>query len=169
MLSVLIETMNDEEALARTLSSLVGAAVEGIVRDVIVCDRGSSDHTAHVADHAGCVWLEQADIAAGIRRAKGDWLVILEPGARLLGEWAEAVVGHVAHAALPARFTRSRSDRTPFLSRVFSARRPLADGLVISKRQAGSLARAGGDAASLARGLGAKRLAGEIIAAPRRK
>lgn len=169
MLSVLIETMNDEEALARTLSSLIGAAVDGVVRDVVVCDRGSSDHTAHVADHAGCVWLEEADIAAGIRRAKGDWLVILEPGARLQGEWAEAVLGHVSNATIPARFSRSRSDPTPFLSRIFSSRRPLADGLVISKRQAGSLARAGGDAASLARGISAKRLPAEIFAAPRRK
>lgn len=169
MLSVLIETMDDEEALARTLSSLVGAAVEGTVRDVIVCDRGSSDHTAHVADHAGCVWLEEADIAAGIRRAKGDWLVILEPGARLQGEWAEAVLAHLAHATIPARFSRSRADRASLLSRIFSARRPLADGLLISKRQAGSLARAGGDAASLARAVSARRIAAEIVTAPRRR
>ena len=33
MLSVLIETRNDEEALARTLASLVGGAVEGVVRE----------------------------------------------------------------------------------------------------------------------------------------
>lgn len=169
MLSVLIETSDDEEGLARTLSSLVGAAVEGTVRDVIVCDRGSCDRTARVADHAGCVFLENADIVAGIRRAKGDWLLILEPGARLDGEWAEAVLGHVSRATSPARFSRSRLDRTPFLARIFSAHRPLADGLVISKRQAGALARPGADAGSLARGLSARRLAAEIHAAPRRR
>ena len=38
MLSVLIETRDEEERLARTLASLVGAAVEGVVREVIVCD-----------------------------------------------------------------------------------------------------------------------------------
>src|SRR5690606_15838389 len=43
MLTVLIETKDHEEALARTLASLVGAAVEGIVRDVLVCDLGSVD------------------------------------------------------------------------------------------------------------------------------
>ena len=40
MLSVIIETKNDEEALARTLGSLVSAVVQGVVREVIVCDRG---------------------------------------------------------------------------------------------------------------------------------
>ena len=50
MLSVLIETRNDEEGLARTLASLIAAAVEGVVREVIVCDLGSTDQE----------WLESA-------------------------------------------------------------------------------------------------------------
>jgi len=111
MLSVLIETMNDGEGLARTLSSLVGAAVEGVVREVVVCDRGSTDATAAVADHAGCTFIANADIAAGIRRAKGDWLLLLEPGARLEGDWMAAVLDHAATATMPACFSRSRSCR----------------------------------------------------------
>jgi hypothetical protein len=54
MISVLIQTHNDEEALARTLASLVGGSIEGVVREVIVCDRGSIDQTRLVAEHAGC-------------------------------------------------------------------------------------------------------------------
>lgn len=169
MLSVLIETMDDEEGLARTLASLVGAAVEGVVRDVVVCDRGSSDHTAHVADHAGCIWLEASEIAAGIRRAKCEWLVMLEPGSRLAGGWTEPVLGHVSRAATPARFSRSRAEPAPFLSRFFSAQRPLADGLLISRRQAGALARPGIDAASLASAVRPKRLPAEIFVAPVRR
>jgi len=169
MLSVLIETRNDEDALARTLSSLVSAAVEGVVREVVVCDRGSSDQTLRVADHAGCICLNE-DIAAGIRRAKGDWLLFLEPGARLDAHWTEAVINHLSHhAASPARFSRSRASSERFLSRIFSARRPLADGLVISKGQARALARAGSDAQAIARGVSARRLPAEISAAPRRK
>ena len=60
MLTVLIETRNDEEGLARTLASLVGGAVEGVVRDVIVCDRGSTDQTHRVAEHAGCHYRRRA-------------------------------------------------------------------------------------------------------------
>lgn len=168
MLCVLIETTNDGEGLALTLSSLIGAAIEGVVREVIVCDRVSSGQTARVADHAGCTYLAGGDIAAGIRRARGDWLVILEPGARLDGEWTGPVLAHLNQGTSPARFSRSRHDGTPFLSRIFSSRRPLAGGLIISKRQAAALARTGGDAASLARSVKAKRLEAEIIAAPKR-
>lgn len=167
MLSVVIETLDDEEGLARTLSSLVGGAVEGVVRDVIVCDRGSADETVRIADHAGCVCLEGADIATGIRRAKGDWLMLLEPGARLEAGWIEPVLAHVSSATTPARLTRAEG--SPFLTRIFSARRPLADGLVITKRQAAALAKAGGDAASLARVAHPKRLQARLFPAPRRR
>ena len=74
MLSVLIETRNDEEGLARTLASLVGGAVEGVVREVIVCDLGSTDQTHDVAEHAGCAYLAQRRPrrpASSRRRATG--------------------------------------------------------------------------------------------------
>lgn len=117
-----------------------------------------------MADHAGCLWLEHADLAAGIRRARGDWLLLLEPGARLVPGWPEPVMRHAVDAVGPARFTRSRAGAPRFLSRLFSARRPLADGLLISKRQAVALAGRG----SLSPRFGVRRLAAEIVAAPRR-
>ena len=72
MLSVLIETRNDEEGLSRTLASLIGGAVEGIVREVIVCDAGSTDQTHRVADHAGCQYVAKGGVPAGISRAKAN-------------------------------------------------------------------------------------------------
>lgn len=161
MLSVVIETLDDEDALARTLASLVGAAVEGVVREVVVCDRGSSDRTGLVAEHAGCVWLERADMAEAVRRAKGDWLLIIEPGARLESGWTEAVLRHVAEAGGPARFSPSRIGRPGLLARLFAPRRPLAAGLLIQKRQAAALA-------GFARRLRTRRLPAEIIVAPGR-
>src|SRR5690606_8591932 len=62
MLSVLIETHNHEDALARTLACLVSGAVEGVVREVIVCDAGSSDRTAIVAEHAGCHFIGEGGL-----------------------------------------------------------------------------------------------------------
>ena len=118
MLTVLIETRNDEEGLSRTLASLIGGAIEGVVREVIVCDLGSSDQTHYVAEHAGCQFLAEGGIAAGIARAKGDWLLIVEPGARLVEGWIEPVVMHIGRSAMPARFSRSRHDRPPFLARL---------------------------------------------------
>ncbi|TPJ89547.1 glycosyltransferase [Mesorhizobium sp. B2-5-13] len=169
MLSVLIETHNDEEGLARTLATLIGGAVEGVVREVVVCDTGSTDHTHRVAEHAGCHYVGSGGIAAGIRQAKGDWLLFLEPGARLVEGWIDAVVAHTARQTMAARFARARGSRTPFLARVFSANRALADGLVISKRQAASLAKTAGSAEALARGLATKKLDAEIWVAPPRQ
>lgn len=167
MLSVLIETRNDEEGLARTLASLVGGAVEGVVRDVIVCDTGSTDQTHRVAEHAGCAYVT-GGISAGIGQAKGDWLLLLEPGARLADGWTDEVVAHMAKQTMPGRFARARADRLPFLARVFSSSRALAEGLLITKRQATSLARSARDAEALARGLATRGLSAEIWVAPPR-
>lgn len=162
MLSVLIETRNDEEALARTLSSLVSAAVSGVVREVIVCDRGSSDQTRSVADQAGCHYLAEGGIAAGVEQAKCDWLLLLEPGARLVDGWTEAAEHHVETMAMPARFARSPIDKMPWFTRMFAPTRALIDGLIIRKAQALPLSRHATDAEAVARGLATKRISAEI-------
>ncbi len=169
MLTVLIETLNDEEALALTLGALVGGAVEGVVREVIVCDRGSTDQTSKVAEHAGCHFLAAGGVAAGIRQAKGDWLLLLEPGARPVEGWMEGVVEHTARQLMPARFSRSKIGRAPFLSRIISGNRALADGLVIRKAQASALSRNAHTAEAIARGLASRRLHSELRVAPARR
>jgi hypothetical protein len=166
MLSVLIETRNDEEALARTLASLVEAAVEGVVREVIVCDLGSTDQTQRVAEETGCLFLATGGIAAGISQAKGDWLLLLEPGARLGEGWTAAVRDHTEMMKMPGRFERARADRPGFLARIFSSERALREGLLIRKGQAEPLARRAKSAEALARGLATKRLHAEIRIAP---
>jgi hypothetical protein len=167
MLSVLIETRNDEEGLARTLATLVGGAVEGVVRDVVIRDTDSSDGTRSVADHAGCA-LVTGGLAAAIGRAKADWLLILEPGARLGEGWMDEAAAHMAKFTMPARFSRSRSGRAPFLARAFKRNSALAQGLLISKRQASSLAHRADSAEALARGLAMRTLTAEISPAARR-
>ncbi|KQZ93893.1 glycosyl transferase family 2 [Mesorhizobium sp. Root157] len=166
MLSVLIETRNDEEGLARTLASLIGGAVEGVVRDVIVCDHGSTDQTHKVADHAGCVWLPGIGLATAIHQAKGEWLLFVQPGARLLDGWVDGATGHMAKATMAARFARARSSRTPFFSRMLTRPSPLAQGLLISKARALALSKAAANSEALARGLGVKTLSAEIAPAP---
>lgn len=167
MLTVVIETRNDEEALARTLGSLVAGAVEGMVREVIVHDRGSTDHTAVVADHAGCHLVHDGELATGLRRARGEWLLLLEPGAKLSEGWMDAVLSHVERATIPARFSRNRKGRS-FLGRIFSTRRPLADGFLISRPQALSKIAHGEGVEALMKGASPKKLAAEILPAERR-
>lgn len=167
MLTVIIETNNSEEALARTLGPLVSGAVNGLLRDVIVHDVGSSDHTWKVAEQAGCVFAPNVLLLDCLRRARGEWLLLLEPGSRLGSNWIEAVERHTSMVQSPAKFTRSRLGQPGFLSRLTKRESALADGLLITKRQAIALASDGRNSVALARGIAARRMNAEIELAGR--
>lgn len=166
MLTVLIETKNSDEGLARTLASLVSGAIEGVVRDVIVCDQGSTDQTQRVAEHAGCHWVT-GGLAAAVRQAKGDWLLVLEPGARLAEGWIEPVLMHVERQTIAARFRLAKAAQAPFFGRIFSRRRALAHGLLIAKGQAASLSSKVRSTEQMAAKIATKRLPAEIFVAGR--
>lgn len=156
----MIETHNDEEGLARTLVSLVGAAVQGIVRDVVVCDAGSTDGTRHVADHAGCT-LAGKGLAAGLAAARGEWLLFLEPGARLTDGWTEEVTSHMANHTTPARFSPAGARLPAFLTGRIS-RRGLHRGLLISRSQVAAFVGSAANAEELARRVSKRTLRAEI-------
>jgi rSAM/selenodomain-associated transferase 2 len=91
MISVIIPTLNAESGFAAALTALVPATVEGIVREVIVIDGGSTDRTAAIADQAGATFVERTggrgyQMLSGARRARFQWLLflhadtVLEPG-----------------------------------------------------------------------------------------
>lgn len=135
MMTVVIEARaGQEEALGRTLHSLVGGAVEGVVREVIVAAASDAGDIAKVADHTGCRVAES--LAAAVQSAKGDWLLLLEPGARLLDGWIESALDHVASGKGPARFRSDGSIWRRLAAWPALHRRPFAHGLLISRRQA---------------------------------
>ena len=169
MLTVLIDAAEDPNGLALTLSTLVAGAVEGLVREVVVIDRGLDDATRKVADHAGCRIVSGETLPAIVGAAKGDWLLLLEPGARLVDGWIDEVVAHVSKSSLPGRFSRTAGSRVPLFSRAFSRPTALAEGLLIAKARAAALAKSTGTAEALARGLATKRLGAEIWVAQRAK
>ncbi|MDF1599581.1 glycosyl transferase family 2 [Mesorhizobium sp. YIM 152430] len=133
MISVLIETKDDEEGLAKTLASLVSGAVEGLVREVIVCDLGSSDGTETVAEHAGCIFLAGTRCEEAVAGARSEWVLMLKPGARLAPGWVEAAREHVAAAESPAIFSRSRQSELPFWSKWLKRRERFAEGLLMRR------------------------------------
>jgi hypothetical protein len=92
-----------------------------------------------------------------IRDVRGDWIVVLEPGARLVDGWSGSVMEHLMTPdAAAARFSRKVEGN--WFSRLFSPSvlkaRPLLLGLLVSRSQAlanlGANSRAGED---LIRGL----------------
>jgi hypothetical protein len=87
MISVIIETANDEIGLAQLLAALVPAATEGVVRDVVVIDHNSTDGTRVVADAAGCTIVSAAATReAAVLAARGDWLLFAPPTPDALAE-----------------------------------------------------------------------------------
>ncbi|MEW9616367.1 glycosyl transferase [Shinella sp. S4-D37] len=165
MLTVILECRDNEAELAQTFAALVSGAVEGIVRDVIVLDHGSRDGSSTVADAAGCRFLTEWDMKDVLGSARGDWLLLLEPGARPMVGWVDAVVDHVAVNRNPARFLGSRSHRRPFLQRLLHRPAPLEQGYLVSKRQALAALSPGMALAGIATGAGVRRLAVEMVPA----
>lgn len=109
MISVIIPTKESEAELAHALSSLVSAAAEGIIREVIVVDGGSGDGTERVADAAGCSWVNRAGksrserLSHGAELAKrGEWLLFLRPETHLESGWhyeAQAFIERASRAS----------------------------------------------------------------------
>lgn len=96
MLSVIIPTLNDEASLPRTLASLVPAAVDGLVREVIVVDGGSTDATLDIVEAAGAKLVRAsgqrgAQMAVGAASSKNHWLLFLHPGTALDAGWEDEV------------------------------------------------------------------------------
>jgi hypothetical protein len=165
MISVLIECKDQEQALAVTLASLVQGAVEGIVAEVVILDRGSRDGTALLADAAGCRFLEDPDLRDVVRSARGDWLLLIEPGARPLLGWVDHLGQHMVAGTMSARMRPSREYRLPFFQRFRRRVSALEHGVLIPKRQAIANAKSGHSLESLGRGLAMTRLKCEIVPA----
>lgn len=88
MISVVIPTHNAEASLPRCLEALIQAAMRGLVREVIVADKGSRDGTAAIADATGAHLVSTngsrgEQLAAGAAAARSDWLLFLDPATAL--------------------------------------------------------------------------------------
>ena len=100
MISVVIATQDDERTLGQTLAALVPAAVDGLVREVILADGGSTDHTLAIAEDAGarvvpCQGAAEARLLEGCKAARAEWLLILEVSAPAPRGWESAAGRHI--------------------------------------------------------------------------
>lgn len=131
MLSVLIVTRNSEKLLANTLSALVPAVVDGLLRRVIVVDQNSQDQTKLVAEGAGCTLYNDDELAEALGALRTEWLLILQPGVTLSDGWEDAVREHMAASRAPARFTLQQEARFGFLGKLFAGKPSLGAGLFL--------------------------------------
>ncbi len=125
MITAIIETENEEVSLAHALAALVPAATEGVIRDVIVIDKGSRDATRQVADAAGCTIIdagEETDARrAAVERARGDWLLFTPATHVLRPEWMDDALAFIDRALADGQaekrsaiFRRGRLSTGPF-------------------------------------------------------
>lgn len=154
MITVVIPTLNAQEGLARTLTALVPAAVDGLVRQVVVSDGGSRDATLRIADDAGAEIVSAPtgrgqQLATGAALARNSWLLflhadtVLDPGwEREAAMFMEKVdTGRLSEAAAVFRFAlddlgfRPRMIETAVAVRTGLFKLPYGDqGLLIPRR-----------------------------------
>lgn len=104
MISVIIPTLNSEDRLGRTFSSLIPAVVAGVVKEVIVVDGGSIDKTSRIADVAGAEFIvvprgRGNQLAAGAEAARGNWLLFLHDDTALDPGWEREADSFISRAA----------------------------------------------------------------------
>src|ERR1700733_5709796 len=92
MLSVIIPTEGAEHPTVATLAALVPGAAAGVIREVLLVDRGGNGMIERVADVAGCQFLpfdgiRAAALAAGARQARSPRILVLPAGAALAHGW----------------------------------------------------------------------------------
>lgn len=170
MLTVYMDCGANDRHLALTLSELVGGSIEGVVKSVVLIDRGMTNATRSVADQCGCRVIAPNDLEAVIGDDRADWLLWLEKGSRPTEGWTNEIVEHIGTGSGPsggpqaARFRTAKRDRAGFLARLTQKRSALADGLLLKKAQAIGLIRQRGEVplSELAKGLATKRLDAEL-------
>ncbi len=108
MITVVIPTLNAEAGLAAALSALVPASVDGLVREVIVVDGGSTDRTLKIADQAGTRFVQSApgrgeQLAAGAKAARMPWLLFLHADTVLETGWEREAAAFIERVEIGQR------------------------------------------------------------------
>ena len=103
MITAIFAAKDAEMSLAHALHALVPAAMDGVVREVVVIDGGSHDGTTMVADAAGCEIVEgglslEEDFRRVVLDARAEWLLFLSPAAVLESEWHKEALDFIDRA-----------------------------------------------------------------------
>jgi rSAM/selenodomain-associated transferase 2 len=94
-ISVVVPTYNAEHALAGCLGALMEGIEQGLIRELIVSDGGSTDASGAVAQAWGAEVLSGpasrgGQLRRGVDGAKGDWVLIVHADTVLTAGWTDA-------------------------------------------------------------------------------
>jgi hypothetical protein len=93
MLSVIVETAEAGDRLPALLGALTSAAVDGLVREVLIAGGGPPELLAVLREETGAELAD--DLAAGIAAARSDRLLVLPAKIRLKPGWLDALGRHL--------------------------------------------------------------------------
>ena len=101
MISVILPTRDSAARLVQVLTLLVPAAIDGLVKEVVFADAGSTDATLAIAEDSGARVVQvQGDagtrLAAGVATARGGWILALGDDLTLPEAWRVPVEAHLA-------------------------------------------------------------------------
>ena len=105
MISVVLVASEDLPGLAAQMAMLVPAAVDGLVKEVVLVADGEPGVQALAEDSGAVLVTSSGDrLAAGAAAARGDWILTLRSAPALREGWREPVEKHLAGGAgAPAR------------------------------------------------------------------
>ncbi|HBQ37206.1 MAG TPA: glycosyl transferase [Rhodobacteraceae bacterium] len=100
-LSIIIPTLNAETDLPVTLAALIEGLQDGLVRELVVSDGGSSDQSCALAEAVGALVVTGAagrggQLRRGADAASGEWLLFLHADTVLSQGWSALVGAHIS-------------------------------------------------------------------------
>lgn len=116
-LSIIIPALNAADELPGCLASLMPGLPDGLIREVVLVDGGSTDATPALAEAAGCHLIcsepgRARQMRRGAEAARGAWLLFLHADTCLSPDWSERASEHMERSRdMAACFTLAyRSD-----------------------------------------------------------
>jgi glycosyltransferase involved in cell wall biosynthesis len=144
VITAIIPTFQSERLLVPTLSGLVPGAADGILRQVVIADSGSTDDTLRLADQAGCDAVSASTpvgaFAEAVAMARATWLMLLPPGPVLEEGWVREVSTFVEQTERRG-LAGERAAVFRYGTDTFRDRRPLIELVAILREQLRSLPR----------------------------
>lgn len=103
MLSVIVTIGDKAEELPGLLTALTGAAVEGLVREVLIAGVGPSELLQALRDETGAELAQ--DLREAIGQARSDLVLVLPAAFRPKAGWTEALAAHLRDGGREAVLT----------------------------------------------------------------